>query len=189
MTLAVGSNRNIHCIFLFKNYGPLAGDSQPHPHSQLVALPTLPARIYHELAGARHYYEQNRSCFYCDKRDWELRTEERLIEVTGNFMTWCPFTSRTPYQVVVGPRFHQSYFANISTHPQGADLLTEFALLLQKTLKRILQPTTQSYRPTIGIARSNRSPRRFRRPSRKARARTSTRARPRAPLRTCGTPI
>jgi len=137
MTLAVGSTRNINYIFLFKNYGPLAGASQPHPHSQLVALPTQPTRIHLELSGARHYYDLNRSCFYCEERDWELRSEERLIKVTGNFMAWCPFTSRTPYQVIVAPRYHQSYFANISTHPQGADLLTEFALLLQETLRRI----------------------------------------------------
>ena len=137
MTLAVGSKRNINCIFLFKNYGPLAGASHPHPHSQLVALPTLPTRIHLELAGARHYYDLNGSCFYCEEVEWETLTKERLVQASTNFIAWCPFTSRSPYQVVVGPRYHQSYFANISTHPQGADHLSEFALLLQEVLMRI----------------------------------------------------
>jgi len=137
LTLAVGSNRNIHCIFLFKNYGPLAGASQPHPHSQLMALPMLTTRIHHELAGARHYYDQTRSCFYCDEVEWEIKEKERLVQTSANFMAWCPFTSRTPYQVVVGPRYHQSYFANISTHPQGTDFLSEFTRLLQAVLMRL----------------------------------------------------
>lgn len=137
MTLSVGSDRNIKYVFVFENYGPLAGASQYHCHSQLLALPVIPPRIINELRGARDYYEDNHDCFYCQEINWELRMKERLIAFTDNFVAWCPFTSRTPYQVLISPKKHQSYFANISTHPLGNDHLTEFAHLLQEVLIRI----------------------------------------------------
>jgi len=137
LTFSVGSDRNIRYVFLFENYGPLAGASQCHSHSQLIALPMIPTRIMNELRGARDYYGDNNQCFYCREIEWELRMGERLVAATDNFVAWCPFTARTPYQVVISPKEHQSYFANISTHPLGKDNLTEFAGLLQNVLIRI----------------------------------------------------
>lgn len=162
LTFSVGSNRNIKYVFLFENYGPLAGASQPHSHSQLIALPMIPTRIMNELRGARAYYENNRQCFYCQEIEWELRLRKRLVAETPNFIAWCPFTAKTPYQVVIAPKAHQSYFANISTYPPEKDPLSEFANLLQEVLIRIRQtlndpdynlyfhtaPTTQPEMPT-----------------------------------------
>jgi len=133
----VGSDRNIQYCFLFKNHGPLAGASIVHPHSQLIALPTIPTRIINELRGTRRFWETNKNCFYCAEIEWERRAKERIVAETENFLAWCLFTSKTPYQVVVSPKFHQSYWANISTHPQGVDQLTEFSSLVREILKRI----------------------------------------------------
>lgn len=138
LTHLVGGDRNIKYVFIFENYGPLAGASQPHPHSQLIALPVIPTRIMQELRGARHYFDENKECFYCRELEWELRVSERLIAQNEHFVAWCPFTSRTPYQVVISPKIHNSYFANISTHPSGGkDPLTSFATLLQEVLIRL----------------------------------------------------
>lgn len=131
------SDRNIKYCMVFKNHGPLAGASQVHSHSQLIALPMIPARIMVELRGSKQYFETNRACFYCQEIDWEERMEERIVATTEKFIAWCPFTSRTPYQIVIGPKSHQSYFANVSTHPLGSDPLTEFAMLLLEVLRRL----------------------------------------------------
>jgi len=136
MTLMVAADRNVKYVFIFENYGPLAGASQPHCHSQLIALPVIPTRIRNELHGAEKYYEANKCCFFCQEIDWEVRMEARIIQQSENFVAWCPYTSKTPYQIVISPRVHQSYFANISTHA-SADFLTEFAELTQDVLKRI----------------------------------------------------
>jgi UDPglucose--hexose-1-phosphate uridylyltransferase len=137
LTMRVGSERNIKYCFIFENRGPLAGASQMHPHSQLIALPMIPSRVRNELGGSQRYWENNRKCFYCVEIEWELRMEERIVAQTDNFVAWSLFTARTPYQVIISPKDHQSYFANISTHPQPNDPLTEFSVLLQNVLSRL----------------------------------------------------
>lgn len=141
LTQLVGSDRDIKYCFLFKNYGPQAGASHVHSHSQLIALPIIPTDVMNELRGAKNYIDDNRECFYCREIEWELQVEERIVVKTDNFVAWCLYTGRTPYQVVISPKEHQSFFANISTYtPQGkpgSDYLTEFSGLLRQVLKKI----------------------------------------------------
>lgn len=138
LTNKVSGNRNIKYPFLFQNFGPLAGASMPHCHSQLIALPVIPSRVLNELRGARSYFNEHRACHFCVEIDWEIRVEDRIVQSSENFVAWCPYTSKTPYQVVITPRSHQSYFGNISTHP-NADLSFEFSSLLQDVLRRLRQ--------------------------------------------------
>lgn len=136
MSNTVTGDRNVKFVALFQNFGPQAGASQPHPHSQILALPVLPTRIRNEIHGAEKYYQENRDCVYCREIADEMRMGSRIIEKSENFQAWCPFISKTPYQVVISPREHQSYFANLSTYAT-ADRLTEFTLMLQNVLKRL----------------------------------------------------
>src|SRR5579859_7052875 len=53
-------------VLLFKNHGELAGASQEHVHSQLIALPIVPRQVVNELKGAREYYQIKERCIYCD---------------------------------------------------------------------------------------------------------------------------
>ncbi len=136
MTNTVIGDRNVRYVSIFQNYGPLAGASQPHCHSQIIGLPVIPTRVRNELHGAERFYKENMECFYCREIHDELLMKLRIVDASDNFLAWCPYTSKTPYQVVITPRYHQSYFANISTHT-AADRLTEFSDLLQRVLKRI----------------------------------------------------
>src|ERR1700761_53348 len=43
-------------IYVFKNYGPSAGASLAHAHSQLVALPIVPPLVEAKLARAHDHY-------------------------------------------------------------------------------------------------------------------------------------
>jgi len=137
LTLLVGGRENIQHVFVFENYGPLSGASQPHPHSQLMGLPMVPTRILNELRGSGAYYDKNKICFYCQEIEWEMHVRERIVAENNNFLAWCPYTSRVPYQVMISPKKHQSFFANICTYPPGQDPLTEFSQLLQEILLRL----------------------------------------------------
>lgn len=136
MTNMSTGDRNVRYVCIFQNFGPLAGASQPHCHSQIIGISALPPRIRNELWGADRDYEKNKECFYCSEIQWELRMNERIVEKSDNFVAWCPFLSKTPYQVMISPIVHQSYFANISTY-SSADRLAEFANLVQRILVRI----------------------------------------------------
>jgi UDPglucose--hexose-1-phosphate uridylyltransferase len=38
-------------IMIFKNYGPAAGASLEHSHSQLIVTPTVPSTVRQEMDG------------------------------------------------------------------------------------------------------------------------------------------
>ena len=59
-------DRRFRYIVLFRNYGEAAGASLEHPHSQLIALPVVPASVKEEVDGALRFYEQKERCIFCD---------------------------------------------------------------------------------------------------------------------------
>lgn len=136
MTHLVAADNNVKYVSIFENFGPQAGMSIPHCHSQIVGTGFIPPRILNELRGTRRFFEENKECFNCCEIHSEIKTDLRIVQRSVNFIAWCSFLSKTPYQVIISPIEHRSYFANISTNP-SLDHLTEFANLLQDVLKRI----------------------------------------------------
>ena len=136
MTHFVGADRSVKYVSIFENYGPLAGMSIPHSHSQIIGTGFIPPRILKELRGTSRFFEENSTCFYCREIEDESKVNKRIVQRTPHFVAWSTFAAKTPYQMVISPIEHQSYFANISTNP-SLNYLAEFADLLQDVLKRI----------------------------------------------------
>ena len=53
-------------IMIFKNYGPSAGASLEHPHTQIIALPMVPKNALEEIKGSEDYFEYRERCIFCD---------------------------------------------------------------------------------------------------------------------------
>lgn len=120
-------------VEIFKNQGRLAGALVDHPHSQLLAAPVLPQRVERELRAARAHYERKERCLYCDIVQQELRQGARLVEESADFLTFCPFASRYPYETWLLPKAHSSSFETAVTHAgQRAQLARMFASALRK---------------------------------------------------------
>ena len=51
--IALMHHKCVNYIFIFHNHGKEAGATIPHPHSQLIALPVLPADVKRSLDGAK----------------------------------------------------------------------------------------------------------------------------------------
>ncbi|MEW6171407.1 MAG: galactose-1-phosphate uridylyltransferase [Candidatus Omnitrophota bacterium] len=119
-------------IMIFKNYGASAGASMEHPHSQLIALPMVPKNVSEELTGAQNYFNYRDRCIFCDMMRQELQEKERIIEENRDFVAFCPFVSRFPFEVWIMPKKHSGYFCHISR--EG---ITELASILKGVLTRI----------------------------------------------------
>ena len=119
-------------ILVFKNYGFSAGASLEHPHSQLIALPFVPKRVWGEMDGAHRYYEYRDRCVYCDMISQEIHEKGLTISENKSFISFCPFVSRFPYEAWVIPKVHAPDFAQI----QEA-LVNDLALILKETMLRI----------------------------------------------------
>ncbi len=125
-------------IMIFKNYGPSAGASLEHPHSQLIALPMVPKNVSEELHGAASYFDFRGRCIFCDILAQESEDAERIISQNNNFIALCPFVARFPFEVWILPKEHKSCFSLISDNKELtldlARILREVLLRLKKTL-------------------------------------------------------
>ncbi|MEX2286956.1 MAG: galactose-1-phosphate uridylyltransferase [Planctomycetaceae bacterium] len=123
--------RLVHGL-IFKNKGVLAGASLEHSHSQLIVTSVVPISVWEEMTGSLEFYNYRGRCIYCDMIQQELATSSRLVLDTPNFVVFCPFASRFPFETWVLPRHHSSQYENIPR--QGID---ELGMVLKTTLCKL----------------------------------------------------
>jgi len=121
-------------ILLFKNYGPAAGASLEHPHTQIIALPMVPKNVMEEIKGAQDYFDYRDRCIFCDIIRQEIQEKERIISENKHFISFCPFVSRFPFEVWIMPKNHSSYFCHMLPEeiPSLASILKETIAKLKK---------------------------------------------------------
>ncbi|MDX1535220.1 MAG: DUF4931 domain-containing protein [Candidatus Spechtbacterales bacterium] len=119
-------------ISIFHNHGKEAGASLHHPHSQLVAIPVMPSDVYRSLQGSSRYYDENQECAHCTIIKWEQEQEERIIFENDKFIAYCPFASRTAFEIQIFPKEHQSNFEELSE-----DAFTELGDALRTSLNKL----------------------------------------------------
>jgi len=107
-------------IMVFRNYGSAAGASLEHPHTQLVALPMVPKNALEEIHGARDYFNYRERCIYCDIIRQEIQDKARIILENKYFISFCPFVSRFPFEIMIMPKQHSGYFGHISSNEISA---------------------------------------------------------------------
>jgi UDPglucose--hexose-1-phosphate uridylyltransferase len=98
-------------ILIFRNRGSAAGASLEHPHSQLIATPVTPRTVSVELQSARDHYALKERCIFCDIIAQELGNQTRIVAKDADFVTWCPYASRFPFEMAVAPLHHDADYA------------------------------------------------------------------------------
>ncbi|MFA6082151.1 MAG: galactose-1-phosphate uridylyltransferase [Patescibacteria group bacterium] len=109
--LDLTQDKRFQYILLFKNKGRIGGASQPHSHCQLVATPIVPANVMLKIAGAARYYDFHDRCIYCDMLKQEEQLGERIVAQNPEFVAFCPFAAKYPYETWIMPRRHMPSFA------------------------------------------------------------------------------
>lgn len=126
----------IKSVLIFKNFGPESGASSSHPHSQIIATPFTSTVVSRETRQSRKYKKRKGRCLLCDEISEELKSGKRIIHERENFLSYAPFASRSPYEIRVLPRDHESDFGKTKD-----DLLEGFAGMLKEcllSLRRLL---------------------------------------------------
>jgi UDPglucose--hexose-1-phosphate uridylyltransferase len=109
----LSGDRRFKYILFFRNHGPLAGASLPHPHSQIIALPMVPIEVVAELEGMQQYAEYRDRCPYCDIIQQERESGDRVVFETDTHLVYQPFASRYPFETCIVPKEHQPSFADL----------------------------------------------------------------------------
>jgi UDPglucose--hexose-1-phosphate uridylyltransferase len=104
----------VRAVVVFKNFGPLAGTSLVHPHSQVVATPVFLPRLLRRLDVATRYYDENGVCVYDDVIAAERREQLRIVDECGGFIAFEPWAAGSPFETWIAPSFHQGSFGALA---------------------------------------------------------------------------
>lgn len=143
-------DRRLRYVLVFKNFGPAAGASIAHTHSQIIAMPVVPHNVQAEVENSRRFYEKHDQCIFCslidealtfeatiyDRESGEIRRKidvgQYVIERGEKFIAIKPFASRYEWEVHILPLTHQSDFLRAS----DADL-ADLGRVLRRTMARL----------------------------------------------------
>jgi len=131
-SLDLAQDKRFQYIMVFRNHGRVAGASLEHPHSQLIALPMVPADVRRRIEGASLYYDLHERCVYIDMVRQEERFGERVVVANEEFLAFTPFASKYPFETWIVPRRHQPSFTQIDREQARA-----FAHILKEVLLRM----------------------------------------------------
>ncbi len=123
-------------IALFKNHGPFAGATQPHPHTQLVGLPVVPQDVARRYERAYHYYMESGHNIVDEMLHEEMEDGRRIILQERDVVAFCPFASEYPFEVVIAATRH---FATVESLDEQAvaDLSHLLAQLFAKMERQL----------------------------------------------------
>jgi len=134
--LALRREPRLKYALLFKNSGPDAGASLAHVHSQLLAMPHVPAAAQYELTKAYEYGRLHGRGLLEDVVERELASGARVVAVTDRFVVFCPFASRFPFETWLVPRAAESRFEASSSIDEASALLRRLLIGVELQLGR-----------------------------------------------------
>ncbi|SFV51569.1 Galactose-1-phosphate uridylyltransferase [hydrothermal vent metagenome] len=117
---------------VFKNSGEGAGATQPHPHTQILALPIMPDNVLRMMEKNLQYYRRHGHGKVEDILANEIREEVRIVAQKGDFTAYCPFASSYPFEVIIAPRK-----ALMSIDELNRDDIAHLAQLISDVFKRL----------------------------------------------------
>lgn len=150
MKVLYESDDRLRYVLAFKNFGPAAGASIPHTHSQMIALPVVPDNVQSEVDHSHLYYEKHHNCVFCSLIDEALTFETRIydresgevkrqidvgqyvIDRGKQFIAIKPFASRYEWELHILPLHHQADFKDATDED-----LEDFAYVLKRTMARL----------------------------------------------------
>lgn len=138
-------------VLIFHNHGFLAGASVYHNHSQILSMPILPPEVSRSVKGSEEYYIKNNKKVHDMMIELTLKEKKRVVFENEKFVAFCPYVSKTPYEVRIFPKQSSPRFENISAEeiPYLADSLN---LMIKKLYKALDDSDYNFYIHTAPIA-------------------------------------
>lgn len=100
-------------IMIFHNYGHQGGASVFHPHSQIISVPIIPPDVMRSVKGSYDYFKKNGREAHAVMMEYEMAQKKRIIFENDQFVAFCPFVSKHPYEMRIYPKFASAHFNHI----------------------------------------------------------------------------
>lgn len=124
---------------VFKNNGRAAGASLQHAHSQIISLDRVPDRVQRELNSCGKFAGSSGACLICDVIRREVEAGDRVVLESNDWVVYCPYASRLPFELCIAPRQHQPHFCSQNESELGgfSRTLYQTVALLEKMENRL----------------------------------------------------
>lgn len=111
---ALAARPGVAAVIAFRNRGRRAGSSQPHSHSQLVALDRVPNGIALRDARAQAHHARTARALLDDALRDELGDGRRIVRDADGIVTLCPYASQRPHETWLVPRTRSTTLGGFS---------------------------------------------------------------------------
>ncbi|MEK7151141.1 MAG: HIT domain-containing protein [Patescibacteria group bacterium] len=145
---------------IFHNHGFGAGASISHPHSQIMSIPILPPDVRRSLLGSEEFYKKNKKRIYDVMLDWEIEEKKRIVYENKYFIAFCPFVSKTPYEIRIFPKESHAHFEKMPEEQLGY-LADAVKTSLSKIAKVLHNPDYNFFIHTAPLLETNVDPHQF----------------------------
>ncbi len=122
-------------VTIFKNQGEGSAAEWNHSYAQVTATTFVPRRILYELRASQAYFQQKERCVFCDIVRQEERQKKRVVDSQGDYVAYCPYASRVPFETWIMGRKHNYQFEQ----PRPGANRRHLAGLLGRVLRRLEQ--------------------------------------------------
>lgn len=150
----LSKHESVRYVHVILNSGKLAGASLVHPHSQIFAMPFPGPHIQEEIRGSSHHFDIFDQCIYCEMISHERHAKSRVVFETDNFLVFCPFESKMPYQMRVMPKRHESRFERV-TKEERQELAGVVKSALSRLYYKLGNPAYNYYFHTMPFPRGS----------------------------------
>jgi len=134
---AVSGRAHVGSVAWFENTGPESGGSLWHPHAQLVGTFGPSPTLTEESDGASRYCARTATeCAFEAVGEAEVRSGERVVFESDEFVAFAPFASAHPYEVRVLPLRHSPSFGQATD--REVEVLAERLPALLRSLLTIV---------------------------------------------------
>jgi UDPglucose--hexose-1-phosphate uridylyltransferase len=118
-------------VQIFENKGAMMGCSNPHPHCQIWAQPSLPNEPHQEDRRQQEYFDTYGSLLLVDYIKVELEQQERLVVENDHWLAVVPFWAMWPFETLLLPKRHVLRLPNLDDAER-----TALASLMKRLLTR-----------------------------------------------------
>lgn len=111
---AVAQDESAAYVLVFHNHGPASGGTLYHNHSQILSTPVLPPHIAESLEGSHRYAKNQGRSPHAVIIEWEREEQKRVVYENESFIVFCPFASKSPYEMRIFPKASYPYFEHVT---------------------------------------------------------------------------
>jgi UDPglucose--hexose-1-phosphate uridylyltransferase len=115
-----------------KEVGRAAGQTVAHSLSQVFAMAIIPSALRQKLDRAQAYYAARGASLFSELIEEEQRAAQRIVYENAAFLVFCPYASRSPFELAIWPKRHEPDF-----HRTPLEELAQLAEALRISLTKV----------------------------------------------------